>query len=322
MGEFLPYVDAVIGLVATLYGFSLLVVLLVELIHRLLRLDARRMARLLGYYFERAPAGSTLLGTAPWTDLKERIGGLLDPTEPLAPAAAGRDKERSWLERTLAWIKGIFGHRLESLEWPELLERARELESWRAFEKNLGEGATTALAELQARYEQLCAQMRSIWGRYARTAAFVVGILLAVALNLNVVSLYDYFLRNPAAVAAAVEGAEALQGPVEDLVERLRADCADDAESCSAEDRALVDEAAELARSFQASLGDLPVGWTSESLGDAKFWDWMGLLAAGLLLGLGAPQLHDLLQSLLALRGRKPKEPPPATPGAGAGAGG
>ncbi len=333
MDGILPYIDAFIALLGTLYGFALFVTLLVELGHRLVGVDAKRLGMFLVQFITDEQARKTEAGTA-LSAIGQNIRQLLDPAVPIPvstppPANPGIPATpQAPTKPTLGLWRRIKGDLLEKLEWSSFVQEARKYEAWREFEKSMAAGPKEALQEelrrLELGYNELCGRMKTVWGRYARGIAFAVGIVLALALNLNALKVFDFYLHHPEATQATIEHLQGLEGEITKLQDKKCLDTAPVADAAAAQSCA--DSVRDLFTDVRSSLAlvksetqyqiatGIPLGWHG---GAAWPWDWridldlLAVLATGLLLGLGAPQLHGLLQAVLALRGGKATPPPP-----------
>ena len=329
MDSVVPLLDALIALVATLYAFAFIVAMAVEMLQRVARMREERLRAILDAFIEKTLkpiAKEKLLATM--SDPK-RVQSGLDALEPqqLVTAVAGARPANP--KATLA-----------KLDWNGLVAQARQYEWWQQLEKEAGERWSVIELQFKQGFENATVQASHFLGERLRAIALALGVLFAFAFNVSALRLYEFYSSNPEIAAAAVEKLETWYETAAEKsseVSTLGTSCDETAQDDAACLAALRQEAGNLV-ALTESLPEIlpqeiPIGWTAtqqeawmcwaaaekpacESSTLLAFLRWfVSVFVTGLIIGAGAPHLHDLLQMLLSLRGKKIEVPPPAALG-------
>lgn len=113
---------------------------------------------------------------------------------------------------------------------------------------------------------------------------FVIGLIVAVALNIDAIDAAERLYRDDALRAAVAQQAV-----------NVASDCQDE-------------QASDIEACTRNAVGDidgsvrLPVGWSNQALSDVDAWQVLGWLIAAVALGQGAPFWFDLLRKVSGLR--------------------
>ena len=151
-------------------------------------------------------------------------------------------------------------------------------------------------ASLEAWYDSAMDRVSGAYKRSTQWILFVVGLIVAVGLNVNTVAISEYLYKNDAARAAVVSKAEAAAADKDFLSKQSNA--------ANADLRAL----------------DLPIGWERMTLANPRVDGWwttligplVGWLMTALAATLGAPFWFDILNKFMVIRSTvKPHEKSP-----------
>jgi len=175
----------------------------------------------------------------------------------------------------------------------------------------------------------------------ARLLSVIVGFVLAFAINVNALALFDAFMKRPDVTQAVIARADGVTQSYQKLqtqadglnASAARAQTAVPGQAPTSADNAALqreleesraslqqaaDEASAAVKSLQ-SVG-VPIGWNAQSAADfqrSTATSLLGLLLGGLLIGLGAPFWYRTVQTLTGIRsasrGAKESVESPAT---------
>ena len=191
---------------------------------------------------------------------------------------------------------GSDGHRKSELAkaWPDnLADRMNAM---------LDEGRDDLVAfkaGLENWFDEAMDRVEGAYKRWATAVLFVLGLLLAVSLNLSTIGTASDLWRDPVTRSAVVDSASKV---VED-----------------GSGEAELDSVARTTDAIEEL--NIPVGWDKDSRAvwaEADWWkptfektsDVVGWLLTAILVMLGAPFWFDLLSKLVSVRGAGPKPPP------------
>jgi hypothetical protein len=174
------------------------------------------------------------------------------------------------------------------------------------------QGVEWMLKDVAQKFEAFGREASEYFEARARLLSVLTGFVLAFAINVDALVMFDTFMRRPDITQAVIaQGKEvtAKYDTLEQNVARLGATAAV-AEGAPANQRALVESVRAAAGEADAALKDLqtmgvPIGWTAASWNTLRAWDLrkiFGLLLGGLLIGLGAPFWYSTVQALTGVR--------------------
>ena len=349
----MPLLDATIAFALCLAGLAAVITMLVEMVHRILRLRTNGQLQILQHVYstvveprlrEQLNAGEKSRMTA-----MEQWGKHLMQS-PLVDSGLPRKYANALTERHDLTLGEFLGRFMATGEFERIVsnDRAR---------------AEAVLREAAQRYVEFSAALSDYFKRRAQVISIVAGIILAGAVNIDGLRIFERFMKDPSAVArmenrfneiekavtalsannvpppAQPADVNALLQPVADA----RAAVADYRDSigipigwnlfpyCGARDAAAID--------IRCAGRSAPDGFVSAMDGLAKsavndkwtFARWLFIVAiTGFLIGLGAPFWFDLAKKLSSLRDAvtlpsQPRSqadaPPAAALESGAGAG-
>jgi hypothetical protein len=312
--------DAGLAFAITMLILAMVVTTLVETLHRLFGLREKGLAILLGNFYDRilfSRSGGVLrgaddaraharrafiemmtinrgpVGKAPMTALNRHLS--LDSTA----------EDRKFLN----WIWS--GRRLGSLSLTAFMERLGGSE----YGAQLVTQASTAgekgiewvLKDVAQKFDAFGAEASEYFESRARLLSVIVGFVLAFAINVNAIALFETFMKRPDVTQAVIARGESVTKSYENLqrqVETLNAS----AQAASTEEaRASVQKAADEATAAVESLQSVgvPIGWNTQSLADfrrSRAMSLLGLFLGGLLVGLGGPFWYKAIQALTGVR--------------------
>jgi len=140
--------------------------------------------------------------------------------------------------------------------------------------------------------------------RMMKWISLVVGLVLALSLNVDTIRIGYYVGQHPELAAAY----DALAKEVDEKYGGKVPECTDGDSVASLPCRFTQ------AKEAKALLDQLPIGWTDDTPGKDMFtWlllKFFGLLLTGLAISLGAPLWFDILQNLMNFRGAGTKQEP------------
>lgn len=326
--------DAILAFALTLAAFATVVTILLEIAFRVLRLKSQDQARLIHRLavdcFEavREPAAT---GGPSLDVIRRKV--LRNPFAP-APETPERGFWARWREAGTLYEDVSLEHTLRRLlEVPGLI----------------GEEAAAVTAELQRKlddvarkYDEYRSALAERFKRHAQWWSVVVGLVLAVVLNVDGLRILELYLQDPVVrqraiemlqpAATPTEAVESPQTPAEtppEAAESLPAPAVTTPDTTKPKD--VEEEVARLRRQLDLLAGlDLPIGWSyfpycaappegppgagSSDLrcppdggkfdpASKAFLAWLlQVLVTGLLMGLGAPFWYDVARRLAAVR--------------------
>ena len=312
--------DAGLAFAITMLILAMVVTTLVETLHRLFGLREKGLAILLGNFYDRilfSRSGGVLqsaddaraharrafiemmtinrgpVGKAPMTALNRHLS--LDSTS----------EDRKFLN----WIWS--GRRLGSLSLTAFMERLGGSE----YGAQLVTQASTAgekgiewvLKDVAQKFDAFGAEASEYFESRARLLSVIVGFVLAFAINVNAIALFETFMKRPDVTQAVIARGESVTKSYENLqkqVETLNASAqAASTEEARASVQKAADEAAAAVESLQ-SVG-VPIGWNAQSLSEfrrSRAMSLLGLFLGGLLVGLGGPFWYKAIQALTGVR--------------------
>jgi hypothetical protein len=284
----MPLLDASLALALTMLALASVSSLLVEVVHRVLRLRPAGLKKMLERLYER--------------DLEPRIDQSLRDT--LAKAEAVRQR---FLDKMLAnpllpdskWQGPL--RKLEKLSTEEFLRRLGQTEPGKHL-RQMGEGELKDVVDRLAReFEMLGSAASDFFTRRAKLLSVLAGIALAFIANINAVRIFDHFTRDPQAAAAVIAQSEEFQEDWRETEQRVTRALPElqQEEAVKQIQNGLQDVRASL-----QSLGNraLPIGYDRYPASQNTPWSWLAVLLTGFLLGLGGPFWFQVVSRILELR--------------------
>jgi hypothetical protein len=233
---------------------------------------------------------------------------------------------RSEDKKFLNWIWS--GRRLGSLSLSAFMERLGGSAYGASLVTQAGnagdKGIEWMLKDIAQKFDAFGAEASEYFESRARLLSVIVGFLLAFAVNVNALTLFDTFMRRPDVTQAIIARGQAVSASYAQLANTLDASAKDvqaaggtGTPTPAATDADLkkqlentkqgVQDAANQATAAVRSLQStgVPIGWNAASIAEfntSKAMSLLGLLLGGLLIGLGAPFWYKAVQSLTGIR--------------------
>lgn len=307
--------DAALAFAITMLVLAMVVTSLVETLHRLFGLREKGLAILLGNFYDRvlfSQSGGVFRGDDDRRSFIDMMTVNRGPvgTAPLSKGLRTLNLDTASEDRKfLNWIWS--GRRLGSLSLMAFMERLGGSE----YGAQLVTQASTAgekgiewvLKDVAQKFDAFGAEASEYFEARARLLSVIVGFVLAFAINVNAIAMFETFMRRPDVTAAINAQAEAVTQRYEALQQKAGALQETAQETSSAEARASVQQAAD---EVSAAVQDLksagvPIGWNTQSVAEFRRstpMSLIGLLLGGLLVGLGGPFWYKAVQSLTGVR--------------------
>ena len=288
--------DAALAFAITMLTLAMVATTIVETLHRIVGLREKGLAILLGNFYERVLVPR---GAGRPADAEER-GAFIDMmTVNRGPVGAApltflarslrldaRSEDGKFLNRI--WS----GRRLGSLRPTTFMERLGSSPHGARMIMGLNDGSEAGvellLKDVAQKFDAFGLEASEYFEARARLLSVLVGFALAAALNVNALSLFDTFMRQPDITSAVIANSQ----PIDDAGARGGQAAAD-------ADRAV--------RNLQG-VG-VPLGWNAASAAAldrshpfALARLVLGLALGGLLIGLGAPFWYRAVQTLTGIR--------------------
>jgi len=259
---------------------------------------------------------------------------LTNPAAPQAKADAQAGDDSAKAEAPDAYLarKDLFGLKhafqgraqrkglYESVTLEHVLRRLLDVKAIKDYGGSNRQQLKSALGVLSARYGYMSSSVAVRFRENAQLWSFILGVLLAAALNINGLHIWETYQANPEIVAAIIAKHEDLAKGAKKALDQIEQGAEGD-ETMNARNRELVKGAAQQVR----DLIDLkvPIGWSDEELAAMKLWQkgprdefmanvgnapedyfaWLvSVVITGLLIGIGAPFWYDLASRIAALR--------------------
>lgn len=304
--------DAALAFAITMLILAMVVTTLVETLHRLFGLREKGLAILLGNFYDRvlfARSGGVLRGTG---DRRAFIEMMTINRGPVGKAPMTGQDRRLNVDSTaedrkfLNWIWS--GRRLGSLSLMAFMERLGSSDYGAQLvtqASNAGEkGIEWVLKDVAQKFDAFGAEASEYFEARARLLSVIVGFVLAFAINVNAITLFETFMKRPDVTKAVIARGDSVTKSYENLQTQV---AAASAQAPSNEDAQAVQRAADEAAAAIESLQSVgvPIGWNTQSVADFRRSRWMsilGLLLGGLLIGLGGPFWYKAVQTLTGVR--------------------
>jgi hypothetical protein len=209
----------------------------------------------------------------------------------------------------LNWIWS--GRRLGSLTLTAFMERLGGSE----YGAQLVTQASTAgekgiewvLKDVAQKFDAFGAEASEYFESRARLLSVIVGFVLAFAINVNAIALFETFMKRPDVTQSVIARGESATKSYENLQQQVNTLKASATDATTEEARAAVQKAADEAAAAVDSLQSVgvPIGWNTQSLAElrrSRAMSLLGLFLGGLLIGLGGPFWYKAVQTLTGVR--------------------
>jgi len=337
--------DAALAFAITMLVLAMVVTTLVETLHRIFGLREKGLALLLSNFYDRILTSRSAGASIGEDDRRAFIEMMTINRGPVgrAPMTALqrslRVDARSEDRKFLNWIWG--GRRLGALSLMTFMERLGSSDYGGRLVTQASAAGDRAvewmLKDVAQKFEAFGVEATEYFEGRARLLSVIVGFVLAFAINVNALALFETFMRRPDVTRAVIEQGQKVSEQYQKLQAQTdKANSVIPAAGAAAaapaspggnaeaqrqveEARAGVQRAAEQASASVSELRTLgvPIGWTRAAVDDyhrQRGRTLLGLFLGGLLIGLGAPFWYKAVQALSGVRGamRTTKEGPPS----------
>ena len=348
--------DAGLAFAITMLVLAMVVTTLVETLHRIFGLREKGLALLLGNFYDRILSSRGAGAITGPEDRRAFVEMMTINRGPVgrAPLAALqrtlRIDSRSEDRKFLNWIWS--GRRLGSLSLVAFMERLGSSEYGGRLVTQASvagdKGVEWMLKDVAQKFDAFGVEASEYFEGRARLLSVIVGFVLAFAINVNALVLFDTFMKRPDVTQKVIEQGnqvtqryDALQKQV-DAAKTVTDSVPSGAGGATApagasgvtqqqlqETRKSVQAAADQASAAirELQVAGVPIGWTRARFEDSSKAPWttlLGLLLGGMLIGLGAPFWYKVVQALTPLRASarsaKESQAPPTVAAAGAAA--
>lgn len=227
------------------------------------------------------------------------------------------ERKSAFVEKMTAMTEG--SHTLSTIEF---IRRLADTKIGRRLARHAGSRIDVLIHDITERYEDYGRQASQLFRRKSQTGTVIVSILIALFLNINVVTLFNTFQSNEKLTRTVANQAENAMEFYQAQAEQLKALQAAPPEQMSTEKKlqSLNTSIQKLKQAVaDAEQLGLPIGWTDNklfNLDDIKPNGFLWLLSTvftGLLIGLGGPFWFDIVKRLTLVRqvtGALVRQPP------------
>ena len=168
-------------------------------------------------------------------------------------------------------------------------------------------GVEWVVKDVAQKFDAFGAEASEYFESRARLLSVIVGFVLAFAINVNAIALFETFMRRPDVTAAVIARGESVTKSYETLQKQVDTLNASAQAAPSEEARAAIQRAADEASAAVGSLQSVgvPIGWNAQSVAGfrtSRATSLLGLFLGGLLIGLGGPFWYKAVQSLTGIR--------------------
>ena len=326
--------DAALAFAITMLVLAMVVTTLVETLHRIFGLREKGLALLLSNFYDRILTSRSAGASIGEDDRRAFIEMMTINRGPVgrAPLMALRRTLRidSWSEdrKFLNWIWG--GRRLGSLSLMAFMERLGSSDYGGRLVTQASvagdKGVEWMLKDVAQKFDAFGAEASEYFEGRARLLSVIVGFVLAFAINVNALILFDTFMKRPDITQKVIEQGTQVTQKYEALQEEVgRAKAVTDAAPSGAaatappaggstvtpeqlqQTRESVEQAARQASAAvrELQVAGVPIGWTRTRFDEsfnAPLISLLGLALGGMLIGLGAPFWYKVVQALTPLR--------------------
>lgn len=300
----MPFVDAFLAFALTMLSLATLVTLALELFHQFRGQRTRGLWRMLSVMFEKE--------ILPRIDAA--LAELKEPSDELHAARAGLDAPETQHVVALdilkaltknpmletkggesSWYSSLIGSRyLKSMTKEELLMRLDDLDIVKLLKK---EGKLSELSKrIEETFDTYADLASEAFSRNARIWSFVLGIAIAVVLQVNAVKIFNHYLANPEATSALIGDAKKITERAETVLARSGEDTKDVLEQLSSQLEIIGDQRLPISPIF-GSFGSKPASADKIAIEEIPI-----VIFTGLLIGLGGPFWRRVVQGAIESR--------------------
>ena len=288
----MPLLEAFLALALTMLSLAMIATLAVEFVHRLVRTRAKNLRTMLEEFYDSELShfveSEVRKGSKDLEDKSEFIRKLL--TNPLVSKA-----EQSGL--IMSGLKD-----LTSLSSVDLFKRLAYTNLGKRIKARAEVDIDEAVDSLSRSYEAFEVAATDLFKRKAQLVSLVAGVVVAFGLNVNALSLFETYMKDPQARAKAVAQADVVLGVFERQTENI-AEFKDEKE-LMAQVKSIrhgINELDNVGITIGYPPDRIPANWhknpTRAWYLEAMRWA-LGVLGTGLLIGLGGPFWFNVVRKL------------------------
>lgn len=336
----MEWLEASLAFIITMMMLSTIASIVVETLHRCLRMRERGLEQTLDALFEKviwpkvAPA-KDMLGDGTNKNLWHR-NFVTTMTGNEFPKARERPKHWYLVWHWLKWVVAVGVGKLTNeqkrrgISTLEMVERLVETDVGRYISQHareLGKEAadefkTAVVVGISDKFEDFCEEARDIFSRRAKLLSVMVGLMLAFGLNVDAPALFKSYLQDPALRYKIIAQGEAVAQAAQDATLSLEAELAKADGAALSEVNNSIGEITKQIKELEAQSIPLSVEHSplyGKELSGRPFWIWLlSVTLGGFLIGLGGPFWFDSFRKVSALTSiaRQFISPAKQTPGA------
>jgi len=252
--------DAAIAFALTIAGLATVVSIIIEIIHRVLSLRSKGLRAMLEQHFDdviepviKAQVEKAIIGQD--KNLVDELKRLRDDliikmtANPLVKL-----QELSWLPK---WaVKGLSQY--NAVTALDFLDRLPEAEVYQYIKLRGKMTVSERLKKFDKKYEEYEKAISNYFKRRAQLLSFVIGVILAIVVNIHGIRLFERYLSDPELTATVIAQTDNIESAIES-VQKRQTDKPGTEEESIKEIKAALNQYNDLMGNFMG-LG-LPIGW-------------------------------------------------------------
>ncbi len=308
----MQWITAIAAFAVTMFTLSVIVSVMVETVHRILRSRHKGLMQLIEKLYVHSIAPR----------LEPAAGGTMTPRQ--FAVTMTENRAAGQVDSTKTVVANETG-RLHSIDSMPVEVFTQKLADMKMRLKDLNLDMETVVADIAAKYVTFGQEQSVAFERRSRTLAVVCAMLLAVVAYVHPLNLADVYLKNPELAERVASKSEDIEEDLETLnetIEELRAEVPagqPTLETASDEIATAMDDVKARLDSLKAE--GVPLGWPKGAVGcgDGKVFvenclfsvwglaipipsgvNFIWLMFGGLLVGLGAPFWQQVITSVAA----------------------
>lgn len=308
----MEWIEAALAFAVVMMLLSTAVTILIDTVYHALRIREKGLKRMVEGVYE-----DVLVKRLPKGDREGDAQSFVETItrSRFTPVSDGEQKMRRKAVKKIVNAKEA--KNVSTLEFVErLAETSAGRELYAEAQRRGGDFLDVFLTDLASKYEDFCQSSVEYFARRAKFTCGVVAVILAFALNINAVHLFQTLLQDKEIRQQWIDRGDEVAAQVKKAEERLDRLVARDASPEEVQKR--LDENAEELKTIRKSLesSGIPIGWNTApwveggwaeksalvKAGIFIFWSFSVLLA-GLLIGLGGPFWYKVFNKLGELAG-------------------
>jgi hypothetical protein len=214
--------DAAIAFALTIAGLATVVSIIIEIIHRVLSLRSKGLRAMLEQHFDdviepviKAQVEKAIIGQD--KNLADELKRLRDDliikmtANPLVKL-----QELSWLPK---WaVKGLSQY--NAVTALDFLDRLPEAEVYQYIKLRGKMTVSERLKKFDKKYEDYEKAISNYFKRRAQLLSFVVGVILAIVVNIHGIRLFERYLSDPELTATVIAQTDNIESAIESVQKR------------------------------------------------------------------------------------------------------